>query len=101
MSSDENGITRASLVARLRNPACALAHQNTVLLTGAVCADMREAADEIERLRAALGAIHKHAITGQDDAAAGFLEIGCIVRDALNPDLPPASRLYQQQGIAK
>lgn len=48
-------VTRADLLARLRNPAYAIeGTQKTILLTGACCADMREAATEIERLRAAL-----------------------------------------------
>lgn len=45
-------VTRADLLARLRNPAKAeAATQTTILLTGAACADMREAADEIEKLK--------------------------------------------------
>ena len=45
-------VTRADLLTRLRNPATTTAYtQKTILLTGAACADMREAADEIESLR--------------------------------------------------
>jgi hypothetical protein len=48
-------VTRADLLTRLRNPAKAEAStQKTILLTGSVCADAREAADEIERLRAVM-----------------------------------------------
>lgn len=46
-------VTRADLLTRLRHPAKSSAvGERTVLLTGQVCSDMREAADEIERLLA-------------------------------------------------
>ncbi len=48
-------VTRADLLTRLRNPTKATAEiQRTILLTSATCADMKEAAEMIERLRAAL-----------------------------------------------
>lgn len=47
-------VRRANLLERLRDPAKTTTEQKTVLLTGSVCADMREAATEIEKLKAAL-----------------------------------------------
>jgi hypothetical protein len=45
-------VTRADLLTRLRNPAKATTStQKTILLTSSVCADMKEAADEIEKLQ--------------------------------------------------
>lgn len=47
-------VKSANLLTRLRHPAKSSAPgEKTVLLTGAVCSDMREAADLIERLQAA------------------------------------------------
>lgn len=48
-------VTRADLITRLRNPAKGTAEtQKTILITGSACADMKEAAEAIERLRSAL-----------------------------------------------
>jgi hypothetical protein len=46
--------------------------------------DVSELYREIERLRGALRDIHEHAIMGHDDAADGFIKIAGMVRDALN-----------------
>lgn len=77
-------VRRSNLLERLRNPARAVGEQETVLLTGSVCADMKEAADEIERLRVALMEAGAYvAVCPPPPEATGELRISLLESRAL------------------